>query len=83
MQNAIRLLKMQIITRPRDRLRDDEYTQSARLQIVGYCNASFLTPLRHWDSSKLHLQDLALLMFRTQVEMHIQSSNSTSRSIAH
>lgn len=47
MQNAIGLLKMQIITRPRDRLRNDEYTQSARLQIVGYCNASFLTPLRH------------------------------------
>lgn len=65
MPNAIRLLKMQIITRPRDRLRNDEYTQNARLQIVGYCNASFLTPLSHLASSKLPLQDLDLLVFRT------------------
>lgn len=65
MQNAIWLLKTQIITRPRDRLRNDEYTQSARLQIVGYCNASFLTPLSHLASSKLPLQDLDLFMVRT------------------
>lgn len=64
MQNAEWLLKVQIITRPRDRLRNDDYTQSARLQIVGYCNASFLTPLSHLASSKLLLQGLDLLMFQ-------------------